>query len=140
MSDRYFQYLRAKAERDKICPPGAVPLILGAHEQHTAFVSAEHFTFLSRWKWSFLVNSCGVVYGRRKTSFEGVVKTVLLHNEILLHCLSQPRPSPKHTGDHIDHNPLNCCGWNLQWLTPRDQNLRQARHVLRPEIHDIPFD
>lgn len=108
---------------------------LGKYEVFEVKVSDEDYEYLSKWKWNYKKSTRKFGYavyarrgGGRKNSGKGKVnRTILMHDVVLIECMGKPRPSPMHTGDHLDNDTLNCQRDNLDWATKSEQVKNQRR-------------
>jgi len=87
-----------------------IPLTKGK----AAEVDDEDFEAINVYKWYYLASGTG--YAVRRTKTNGIVKTILMHRQIL-------NPGADLEVDHIDGNGLNNCKINLRPAT-HAQNMR----------------
>lgn len=104
-------------------------LIIGARGQYEAKVSADHYPYLSRWRWTFKISKGGGVYARRGggRTHDGELRPTILLHDVVMELKGKPRPSSRHTANHLNHDTLDCREDNLVWATPRQQREHQRK-------------
>jgi hypothetical protein len=70
-------------------------------------------------------------------TIDKIPKLLYIH-QIICWIFKGPRPSSKHTVDHIDQNKLNNSPLNLRWASPSEQGINTTRS--RENKNPIQFD
>jgi len=108
-------------------------ITIGAKAQYCVRVSAEDYDYLMQWPWTFKISDKrhgNHVYARRCIRVgprkENRRVTIMMH-DVILDRMGLPRPTDRHTGDHIDTDTLNNTRGNLRWLCKSGQRRNQKR-------------
>lgn len=104
----------------------------GSRNQYEVIVDEAHYAYLVQWAWNFVRSRGGNIYARRTAKrSRGKGGFTLLMHVVIMELKGEPRPSPKHTPDHINGDTLDNRGSNLRWATKKEQaaNRRRVRHI-----------
>lgn len=103
-------------------------------EEMLTIVDPEDYEFLQQWSWSYKRSERKYKYALYARRAKGVyengkrVKTISIYmHHVILERMGLPRPSKKHTADHINCNSLDNRRDNLRWATKKEQRKNQRR-------------
>jgi hypothetical protein len=76
-------------------------------------------------------------YARVVLRFDGAKQSIMYIHRLACWLKYGKRPTPNHSVDHIDRNPLNNMPENLRWATTYEQasNRNPPRHLVRREVY-----
>jgi hypothetical protein len=102
--------------------PRTAIIPLGARGQYEAIVDADDYAFLTQWRWHYSRSRGGNIYAKRSTR-----RGSLYMHRVILERAAGPAPSPEHTCDHINGDPLNNRRSNLRWATKSEQEANKPK-------------